>query len=138
VSIACHPKVAGSSLNRSFSIIILSIWLTNQAILLHQTQTATEFFCKSLVLIISFYVVCFFGVHCFSSAVLLNKTNYNLKNIQKKQYKKNTKYLNQKKETMEKCETQTTILSSWFHVITKSDTYALLIRLSSISTVVRI
>jgi len=42
-----------------------------------------------------------------------------------------TKYLNQK---MDKCETRTTILSNLFHVITKSDTYALLIRLSSIST----
>jgi len=48
--ITLDPKVAGSSLNR--------------------------FFCKLLVLIISFYVV-FFGVHCFSSAVFLNKINYN-------------------------------------------------------------
>ena len=48
---------------------------------------------------------------------------------------RNTKniYLNQK-QIMEKCETRTTILSILFHVITKSDTYALLIRLSSIST----
>ena len=67
-SIACDPKVAGSSLNRFlFSIIILVksnrpwiewqgkvkhwvsraillIWLTNQAIPLHQTQTATDIF----------------------------------------------------------------------------------------------
>jgi len=38
------------------------------------------------------------------------------------------------KKIMEKCETRTTILNNLFHVITKSDTYALLIRLSSIST----
>ena len=61
----------------SFSIIILvsssSIWLTNQAIPLHQTQTATDLFCKLLVLMISFYGFYVFSVHCFSSAVLLNK-----------------------------------------------------------------
>ena len=48
--------------------------------------------------------------------------------------KKNKKNIWTKKIIMDKCKTRTTILSNLFYVITKSDTYALLIMLSIIST----
>jgi len=74
-----------------------------------------------------------FVVHCFSSAVLLNRIRTIIKKYTKK-HKIINKIFEPKKIIMDKCETRTTILSNLFHVITKSDTYALLIRLSSIST----